>query len=299
MGRDERGSAMDTAQSPQVYISYSRRNKDFADTLYRQLTNTGLNVWIDTESVPYGSDWQQVSRDALRNMCVLAVVITPASVGSEGVRFEWTTALALSVPILPIYEMPIFEVSVMGLVDFVTRFVHFKGYGKVHLVGNSLGGHVAQLYVLQHPEKVKTLLLTGSSGLFENSLGDAYPRKGDYEYVRKKAAATFYNPAFATKELVDEVYAVVNDRARALRMVVLAKSALRHNLRERVPELTLPVCLIWGKEDSVTPAFVGEAFHKLLKNAELHLIEQCGHAPMMEHPERFNQIMERFLDNHS
>ncbi len=217
----------------------------------------------------------------------------------DAILHHFAPKYRILVPKFPLYELEVADTTVEGMVKYIEDFIAFKNLSRIHLVGNSLGGHVAQLYVLQHPEKVKTLLLTGSSGLFENSLGDAYPRKGDYEYVRKKAAATFYNPAFATKELVDEVYAVVNDRARALRMVVLAKSALRHNLRERVPELTLPVCLIWGKEDSVTPAFVGEAFHKLLKNAELHLIEQCGHAPMMEHPERFNQIMERFLDNHS
>lgn len=199
------------------------------------------------------------------------------------------------IPLLPLYDLELDDTTVTGMVDYVARFIEFKKYDKVHLIGNSLGGHIAQLYCLQKPERVKTMTLTGSSGLFENSLGDTYPRKSDYEYVRKKAEATFYNPQMATKELTDEVFEIVNNRAKAIRLVLMAKSALRHNLRDELPQMNLPVCLIWGKNDTITPAFVGEEFKKLLPNAELHYIEKCGHAPMMEQPEQFNSILEQFL----
>ena len=199
------------------------------------------------------------------------------------------------IPLLPLYDLELDDTTVTGMVDYVARFIEFKKYDKVHLIGNSLGGHIAQLYCLQKPERVKTMTLTGSSGLFENSLGDTYPRKSDYEYVRKKAEATFYNPQMATKELTDEVFEIVNNRAKAIRLVLMAKSALRHNLRDELPQMNLPVCLIWGKNDTITPAFVGEEFKKQLPNAELHYIEKCGHAPMMEQPEQFNSILEQFL----
>jgi pimeloyl-ACP methyl ester carboxylesterase len=139
------------------------------------------------------------------------------------------------------------------------------------------------------------MTLTGSSGLFESSLGDTYPRKSDYEYVKKKAEGTFYNPAMASKELVDEVFEIVNNRHKAIRMVVMAKSALRHNLRDEITAIQQPVCLIWGKNDTITPPFVGEEFEKLLPNAELNLLDECGHAPMMEQPKVFNSILEQFL----
>lgn len=199
------------------------------------------------------------------------------------------------IPLLPLYDLELDDTTVTGMVDYVDRFIEFKKYDKVHLIGNSLGGHIAQLYCLRKSGKVKTMTLTGSSGLFENSLGDTYPRKSDYEYVRKKVEATFYNPQMATKELTDEVFEIVNNRAKAIRLVLMAKSALRHNLRDELPQMNLPVCLIWGKNDTITPAFVGEEFKKLLPNAELHYIEKCGHAPMMEQPEQFNSILEQFL----
>ncbi len=199
------------------------------------------------------------------------------------------------IPLLPLYDLEVDQTTVTGMVDYVDEFIEHKKYGAVHLIGNSLGGHIAQMYYLRKPAKVKTMTLTGSSGLFENSLGDTYPRKGDYEYVKKKTEATFYNPELATKDLTDEVFEIVNNRAKAIRLVVMAKSALRHNLRDEVPKMSLPVCLIWGREDNITPAFVGEEFRKLLPKAELHIIEKCGHAPMMEQPEQFNKLLEDFL----
>ena len=202
----------------------------------------------------------------------------------------------IAIPLLPLYDLEVDQTTVTGMVDYIDEFIEFKNYDKVHLIGNSLGGHIAQMYYLRKPHKVKTMTLTGSSGLFENSLGDTYPRKGDYEYVKKKTEATFFNPTMATKDLTDEVFEIVNNRVKAIRLVVMAKSALRHNLRDEIPNMKLPVCLVWGKEDNITPAFVGEEFRKLLPNAELHIIENCGHAAMMEQPVLFNQILEKFLN---
>lgn len=199
------------------------------------------------------------------------------------------------IPILPIYEMPIFEVSVMGLVDFVTRFVQFKGYAKVHLVGNSLGGHIALLYALAHPDYIGSITLTGSSGLFESAFGTAFPKRGDYDYIKRKTGDTFYDPAVATKELVDEVFGIVNDRNKAIRVIATAKSAVRHNLGDKLHKITAPTLLIWGKQDAVTPPFVAEKFNELIPDSRLHLLDKCGHAPMMENPEAFNEILEAFL----
>jgi pimeloyl-ACP methyl ester carboxylesterase len=160
-----------------------------------------------------------------------------------------------------------------------------------------LGGHITLLYSIEdaNQSKIKAIVLTGSSGLFENSLGDSYPRKGDYEFVKEKTEFTFYNPETATKELVDEVYEIVNNREKVLRVVSLAKSALRHNLREELVKLQMPVLLVWGKNDNITPAFVGEEFKKHVPHAELHIIDECGHAAMMEKPEAFNDILHNFL----
>lgn len=199
------------------------------------------------------------------------------------------------VPLLPIFDMPLRKLSVTGLVDHVVQFIDFKGFSRLNLVGNSLGGHVAILYALAKPELIRSMTLTGSSGLFEAPLGSTFPKRGNYEFVQKKTESTFYDPLVATKELVDEVYDIVNDRNKAIRVIAIAKSALRHNISGRLHTIKRPTLLVWGKEDAITPAFVGEKFHELLPNSRLYLLDKCGHAPMMEHPEQFNRLLNEFL----
>ena len=199
------------------------------------------------------------------------------------------------VPILPLFDLDILHTSVSGLEKHVAAFIEHKNYTNIHLLGNSLGGHVALVYVLKHPERVKSLTLTGSSGLFENAMGDSYPKRGDYEYIKNKTAQTFYDPAVATPALVDEVFEITKNRIKVIKIISLAKSAIRHNLGEELNQIQQPTLLIWGKNDIVTPPFVAEEFKKLIPNSQLHFIDKCGHAPMMEVPVEFNSILEKFL----
>ncbi|MCS6916495.1 MAG: alpha/beta hydrolase [Chitinophagales bacterium] len=213
----------------------------------------------------------------------------------QGILEEFRSRSKVVIPLLPIYEMPLLQATVRGLVDHVHRFVRFKNYDQVILVGNSLGGHVALMYALMYPQKVRAMVLTGSSGLFENTLGGTFPKRGDYNFIKEKTEYTFYDPKTATKELVDEVYEICNNRSKAMRVISMARSAMKEHLGPHLHKLQMPVLLIWGKEDRITPPFVGEEFHKLLPNSELVLIDQCGHAPMMEKPHEFNVILEEFL----
>lgn len=199
------------------------------------------------------------------------------------------------VPILPLFDLDIFHTSVGGLEKHVQKFIETRGYQHIHLLGNSLGGHVALVHILKHPEKIKSLILTGSSGLFENGMGDSYPKRGDYEYIKKKTQVTFYDPATATKELVDEVFEITNNRLKVIKIIALAKSAIRNNLGEELNQIKQPTCLIWGNNDTITPPFVGREFNRLIPNSELHFVDKCGHAPMMEVPVEFNRILEGFL----
>ena len=199
------------------------------------------------------------------------------------------------VPILPLFDLDILHTSVAGLEKHIAAFIEYKNYTNIHLLGNSLGGHVALVYILKHPERVKSLTLTGSSGLFENAMGDSYPKRGDYEYIKNKTAQTFYDPAMATPALVDEVFEITTNRIKVIKIIALAKSAIRHNLGEELNQIQQPTLLIWGKNDIVTPPFVAEEFKKLIPNSQLHFIDKCGHAPMMEVPAEFNTILEKFL----
>jgi 2-hydroxy-6-oxonona-2,4-dienedioate hydrolase len=213
----------------------------------------------------------------------------------HGILSHFAEKLNVVIPMLPIYTIPIKDLDLDGLVEFIDEFIAFKGYDKIYLLGNSLGGHLAQMYCLKRPERVVKMVLTGSSGLFENAFGSSFPKRSNRAYIRAKTEMVFFDPAVATEELVDEVFDSVSDLGRCIRIVKTAKSAVRHNLEDKLPGIKTPTLLVWGIQDEVTPLWVGRKFHELLTNSKLIIFDKCGHAPMMEHPNDFNRELEQFL----
>ncbi|WP_294322931.1 alpha/beta hydrolase [uncultured Chryseobacterium sp.] len=199
------------------------------------------------------------------------------------------------VPQLPIYELPVLNTNLTTLAKYIAKFLEAHVEGPATIVGNSMGGHVGLILALARPDLVKNLVLTGSSGLYERTFGDSFPRKNDRSYIRKKTEEVFYDPSVATESLVDEVFAVVNDRMKGIKTVMLARSAIKHNMLNDLPKIKTPTCLIWGRNDNVTPPEVAEDMHKFIPNSDLFWIDKCGHAAMMEKPDEFNEILYSWL----
>jgi pimeloyl-ACP methyl ester carboxylesterase len=223
--------------------------------------------------------------------------------GLMGALSNWTDVVnefknnyRVIIPLLPLYDMPLISTGVKSLAKFIDKFVKHKNLKNITILGNSLGGHVGLIYTLNHPEDVKSLVLTGSSGLYENAFGGSFPKREDYDFIKGKVEFTFYDPATATKELVDEVYQTVNDRIKVVKILALAKSAIRHNMANDIHNIKVPVCLIWGRDDKITPPEVAVEFNQLLPDSELNWVDKCGHAPMMERPVEFNGYLKKFLD---
>ena len=214
----------------------------------------------------------------------------------ETVVREFSPRYKVIIPMLPLYDMPILTTGVKSLSKFLVKFIKYKKLDDVILIGNSLGGHVGLIYAIGNQDKLKALVLTGSSGLYENSFGGSFPRRESYDFIKEKVEFTFFDPATATKELVDDVFATVNDRNRVIRILAMAKSAIRHNMSKELYKIKIPVCLIWGKNDRITPPEVAIEFNATLPDSELHWIDQCGHAPMMERPAEFNAVLNQFLE---
>lgn len=196
------------------------------------------------------------------------------------------------IPMLPIYELPMLQTSAKNLAEHIEGFVDELSLDKVHLLGNSLGGHVGLIFTKNNLNRVASLSLTASSGLYENAFGNSFPRREDKTFIREKVAVTFFDPKHATDELVDECFEAVNSREKVLRILAIAKSAIRHNMAKDLPAMNVPVCLIWGRNDIITPPEVAEDFHAGFPDSDLFWIDSCGHAPMMEHPGEFNRILE-------
>ncbi|MGF1533270.1 MAG: alpha/beta fold hydrolase [Bernardetiaceae bacterium] len=223
--------------------------------------------------------------------------------GLFGALSNWTTVVnhfrnryRILIPMLPIYELPVQQANLDYLTDFVERFVDTQGIDRMGILGNSLGGHIGLMYALRHPQRLQHLILTASSGLFERGMGETYPRRGNYAYVKDRVAYTFYDPRMATEDLVQNVFEVTSDRMKCLRMIYLARSAQKNNLAEDLHRISCPVLLIWGLNDMITPPVVAHEFAQRLPHSQIRFIDRCGHAPMMEHPDLFNHYVDQFFN---
>jgi len=182
------------------------------------------------------------------------------------------------------------------LSKFVESFVDDLSLDNFTVLGNSLGGHVALVYTLDNPKKVNRLVLTGSSGLFESGMGGSFPKRGSYDFVEDRVRYTFYDPNVASKELIDEVFEITSNNKKALNIIAIARSAQRHNMRDDIVNIKCPTLLVWGLNDMITSPEVAHEFDSLIPNTTLKLIDKCGHVPMMEHSDLFNQYLQDFID---
>ena len=199
------------------------------------------------------------------------------------------------IPRIPITEVDVKEANLESLTEFIIKFINKLKLKKITLIGNSLGGHVGLMYSILHPKKVKKLILTGSSGLYENSFGGSYPKRGDFNYINDRINYTFYNPNILSIKYVDEIFKTLNDNAKCLNIITIARSAQRNNLARKLYKIKCPTLLVWGLNDTITPPSVAHQFNNLIPNSTLKFIDKCCHAPMMERPKIFNKLIEPFI----
>ena len=223
--------------------------------------------------------------------------------GLFGALSNWKTVVnefsknhRVIIPKIPLTEINVKEANLESLTNFVKKFINKMKLKNFILIGNSLGGHIGLIYTILHPKKVKKLILTGSSGLYENSFGGSFPKRGDYNYINDRVNHTFYNPNILSKKYIDDVFNTLNDNAKCLNIITIARSAQRNNLAKKLYKITCPTLLVWGLNDTITPPSVAHQFHKLIPKSRLKFIDKCCHAPMMESPAKFNQLIKPFIE---
>ena len=261
---------------------------------YLSLLNNDLNLFVLREYISEnGFNYKSVGKG--RPILILHGLMGGLSNFDDVFNLFPSRGYNVIAPELPIYTSKLLNTNVKFFANFVNEFVKFKNLKDFIILGNSLGGHVGLIYSKLYPNFIKGLVLTGSSGLYENSMGDSYPMREDYNFIKKKTESVFFEPKTATKDIVDEIFETVNNRKKLIKILAMAKSAIRHNMAKDLPKINVPSAIIWGKQDTVTPPEVAKDFNKLLPNSDLFWIDKCGHAPMMEHPKEFNTILADWL----
>ena len=212
----------------------------------------------------------------------------------EGVVSRVEHRLACTTLELPLLELSGATCSIRGVTDLTIQFLE-QSIGKpATLVGNSFGGHVALRIARKRPELVESLVLAGSSGLFEKTFVRGAPVRPSREWLTEKIGELFYDKSNMTKSDLDRAHAALNVKSGARAMVRLSKTARRDHMGDEISEIKRPVMLIWGKQDVVTPPSAAQGFLDLLPDARITWIDRCGHAPMIEAPTEFADAMLAF-----
>ncbi len=208
---------------------------------------------------------------------------------------EFSKTNRVIIPKIPLTTIDVKEANLESLTEVVKKFINKMKLNNFILIGNSLGGHIGLIYTIFNAKKVKKLILTGSSGLYENSFGGTFPKRGDYDYINDRVNHTFYNPNILSKRYIDDVFNTLNDNAKCLNIITIARSAQRNNLAKKLYKISCPTLLVWGLNDTITPPSVAHQFNKLIPKSKLEFIDKCCHAPMMESPKTFNELIKPFI----
>ncbi|MEW6211737.1 MAG: alpha/beta fold hydrolase [Acidobacteriota bacterium] len=203
-------------------------------------------------------------------------------------------------------DKPFINYRVGTLVDFLNGLYRELKIERASLVGNSLGGFTAAAFALAYPQKVDRIVLVDAAGF-------AFPKEADprllnalnpstREGIKQIMSMVFYNKAmFANDAAVDALYAQKIAAGDGYTVQRFIESIVRGEdvLDGKLGAIKHPTLIIWGREDELTPLAMGERFKKELPNAELFIIEKCGHVPQMEKASEFNTALIKFLGGSS
>ncbi|MBN8589228.1 MAG: alpha/beta hydrolase [Rhodothermia bacterium] len=208
-----------------------------------------------------------------------------------------TVGYRVIAPILPCYQLPLRQTHITGLVAWVHDFLAAIGLPKkLILVGNSLGGQVAMFYSRNYPNHTAGMVLSGSAGIRELAMKSEFFRRNDDDFLRMHAGFTFHDAEkHVTPELMAEMKGIITNREQALRLIAMGRSSKNDTVCPFLARLDVPTLLLWGEQDRLTQPDVAEELHQHLPNSTLHFIPECGHAPMIEQPERFNEALLMWL----
>ena len=198
-------------------------------------------------------------------------------------------------PFLPMYDMALKDCTIKKLGDYFDSFVNDLGLDEAVAIGSSMGGGTLLHYASKPRNKLKGLILCGSSGLSNIPLAKGYFKRKSYDFVNEATKDIFYDRSVPSPEMINDVFNAIQSNEIILRTIRLTKSATKHLMQDEITKIQTPVLLVWGKQDPITPVHVAPQFQELLPDAELRIIDKCGHVPAQEKPYHFLESFFEFI----
>lgn len=194
-----------------------------------------------------------------------------------------------------------------GMAGALGSFMDAVGVKRADVAGNSWSGGWVLAFAQRNPDRVSGLVLLDSSGLDVRDPWQweimKYPVAGELltkmfttkATVRDAAENSLVHKSLVTEELVNEWWAPMTFQDNLRSNYLLERGLDWGETQRAMPETRTPTLVLWGKQDRVLPARQAERFHKLLPNAEVRVLDGCGHALEYDCPKRVNDSMEDFL----
>lgn len=210
-----------------------------------------------------------------------------------------------------------FDYSIESLTDFVLQFMTKLNIQKAHLGGFSLGAHIALKCANLAPERVASLVLQSPAGMDLDTifnfrlatvrgLGELLTKPSKFG-LRGLLKAAYYDGSLVTDELIEERLELAKIPGNQTAFLSTLRSFVRlrsfeptrvAQLENWIPNITCSALVIWGKQDKFVSVKHAEKLQKLLSDCRVEVIDECGHLPMAEHSDKFNELVGAFLTAH-
>jgi pimeloyl-ACP methyl ester carboxylesterase len=202
-------------------------------------------------------------------------------------------------------------ITMEGYADTVVELLDRLGIDRATLIGNSMGGLITIEAAARHPERIAAAILVCSGGIpltgwrhrlvvipllltLHNLLRHVGLRRWALARpwrMRLLAGGIVHRPREVPAPLLSEALSGLG----APGVTAALRAGLGYDARRRAPRLTCPTLLLWGREDRVVPLWMGEELHALIPHSRLVVWDGVGHCPMLEAPERFDELVESFV----
>jgi len=198
-------------------------------------------------------------------------------------------------------DKPLLDYSVQTYVDFLNEFLRQLKVGKVSLVGESLGGWIAALYVAEigggaHLIPVEKLVLVDAAGLKQDTpIPDLNP--SSLVAMRGVMEAVFYDTSWVNEDALRKIFTdklAVHD-GYTVRSFLGNPTREKERLDDRLASIRVPTLVTWGKQDKLLPIASGEHYAAGIAGAKMISFEKCGHVPPIEKTEEFLAAVMAFL----
>lgn len=227
--------------------------------------------------------------------------------------------IAMDLPGFGASPMPRDPITISGYGRIVAELLDRLEVSAAGVVGNSMGGFVGLEMAISAPERVERLVLVSAAGVAERYIGvplgvmDRWservlgragrwttpaPSRAERMARRRRLRRLGFTLLSPHPERIDPRLFYENILASGPKPAAprAAAEIARYDVRDRLGEIACPTLVIWGDRDRIVPPSSADEFVRLIPNARKVVFEDCGHVPMLEQPERFNRLVEDFLD---